>query len=188
MPTYLDPLHGISQSEALAEAAVAAPIDSVRLLTYELWHPSMTTPVRIVADHQNLSATLESDAPRNASEEVEFTAAAVSIEVATESDQNESPQVRLVIDNVSGTITAMLRVARQSEDPAIRDALWEVIERVYMADDTSAPHRLPVLKVNLRSVRTGGPSAAFVATYRDAANLSVPTITFTPESYPGLLT
>lgn len=186
MPTFLDPLNGISQSEALAESAVAANIDRVILMAYELWHPSMTTPVRVVADHQNLTATLEADAPRNASESVTFTAARIDIQRPTESDQAESPQIRLTVDNVTDLLTDALRTARQSDDPAVRDAVWEVIERVYASDDTTAPHRQPVFKVNLRQATTGGPTATFVAAYRDTANLSVPTITFTPDSYPGL--
>jgi hypothetical protein len=187
MPTYLEPFHGVTQSEALALAATAAPVNIVELLTYEMWHPSMEVPVRIVSDSQTLLATLEADAPRNPGEEVEFLPARVSLQRATESDRTSAAQVALAIDNVSELITDQLRAARLSEDPAVRDALWQVIERVYTNEDTSAPHKLPPLRVTLRSVVTNGATSTFTAAFRDSTNLSVPAITFTPEAYPGLL-
>lgn len=187
MPTYQDPLNGLTESDALAEAAAVASIARAVLMTYELWHPSMTAPVRVVVDEEPMLATLEGDAPRNAGEEVLFMASRVQVQRPEESDKAESPEISLRVDNVSGYVSDALRTARESTDPAIRDATWQLIERVYASDDTTAPHRLPVFKVTPIRVGIAGATAIFTAAYRDSANTGIPAISFTPEAYPGLL-
>jgi len=187
MPTYLDPENGVELSVALAEAATYAPIGRAMLTTYELWHPSMTTPVRVVVNQEAISATLEDDAPRNPSEDVVFLASRVVHQIPEESDQAASPEILLRVDNVTGFLADALRTAREETDPLIRDAQWELIERVYASDDLTAPHILPVFKVTVRRVSMQGPTAILTAAYRDSVNTGIPAITFTPEAYPGLL-
>ena len=188
MPNYLPEENGLTLSEALAEAAYAAPITRAMLTTYELWHASMSAPVRVVVDEQPLSAVLEADAPRNPGEDVVFLASRVTHEIPEESDQAQSPEIILRVDNVTGYIADALRTARNQTDPAIRDSPWQLIERVYASDDTTAPHILPVFKTSVRRIVMQGPTAVLTAAYRDSVNTSIPAITFTPESYPGLLT
>lgn len=182
------PENGLSLSEALLEAAMYAPISRVMLTTYEVWHPSMTVPVRVVVDHQALTATLEADASRNPGEEVDFIPCNVSYERPEESDEAKSPEMNLRVDNITGAISDALRRARLATDPEVRDATWELIERVYASDDASGPHILPVFKVALVRVSRNDSVAIFTAAYRDSVNTSIPAITFTPEAYPGLLT
>ncbi len=180
MPTYLDPLNGVSLSVALAEAAAIAPITRVMIPTYELRHPSLATPVRVAANHEDVLATLEDDAPEDASTEVEFLACAVSIGRPEESDTAASPSISLTINNVSGLMSDALRTARGSAVP------WELTERVYASDDTSAPAVLPVLTLTMTSAEIDGTTVVLTCSYGDPANLSVPAITFTPAEYPGL--
>lgn len=186
MPTYLDPINGLSDSEAYAEAAVAAGVDDVRLATYEVWHPAMSTPVRVVANDEDFAATLEDTAPRNALEEVVFKRSRVSQERAEEG-AGASGDVQLRVDNVSLIIASALRTIKASNDPAIRDAKWQVIERVYMYSEPGAPARIPVLKLTLTRCVMNGATAVFTASHRDSVNTAIPAISFTPESYPGLL-
>ncbi len=188
MPTYLDAENGLSLSEALLEAATYAPVSRAMLNTFELWHASMSAPVRVVVDEQPLSAVLEADAPRNPGEDVVFMASRVTHEIPEESDQAQSPEIILRVDNVTGYIADALRIARSHTDPAIRDSPWQLIERVYASDDLTAPHILPVFKVTVRRIVMQGPTAVLTAAYRDSVNTSIPAITFTPERYPGLLT
>lgn len=188
MPTYLDPLNGISLSEALAEAAVYAPITRVILQTLELWHPVMTAPVRVVVNTEAITATLEASAPRNGGEAVTFIASQIQVDLPEESDKPESPSLVVTVSNVNLQIKRIIDAIRASSDPAIRDARWELIERVYVSDDLSAPHKIPVLKLTAIRAQMQGELAAFTATYTDSANTSIPATTFTPESYPGLLT
>lgn len=188
MPTYADPENGLSLSEALLEAATYAPVSRVMLITYELWHPSMTSPVRVVVDHAPLTATLEADAPRNPGASVSFIPCNVTYERPVESDDGRAPEMSLRIDNVTGLISDALRRARLSDVPAVRDATWDLIERQYASDDTTGPAILPVFKVKLTRVTRNDTSAVFTAAYRDSVNFSIPAITFTPESYSGLQT
>lgn len=188
MPSYLDPLHGLSISEALAEDAIGADVSRVKLHTFELWHPSMTEPTRVVVDTQPLTATLEDDAPRNPGEEVEFLASYIEFDVPEEAEARGANEINFSIENVTQFVSEALEAARESTDPAVRDATWQLIERVYMSDDTSAPAKRPVFKITLKRVTMSGGIAQFTAAYRPSANTSIPAITFTPEYYSGLLT
>ena len=187
MPTYLDPLNGISLSAAIAESAVSARVDRIRLTCYELWHASRTEPLRVVADTEPLTATLEASAPRNPSESVVFMASGVTYDVPEESTDAASAEINLRIDNVSGHVYDMFAAAEVSSDPAIRDSLWELIERVYASDDTSAPAVIPVFKTTPVRVSMNGATAIITCRARNPANRAIPAISFTPESYPGLV-
>jgi hypothetical protein len=157
------------------------------LETIELWHPSMASSVRLVVDEVNLIATLEIDAPRNPGETVTFKACYMVIEKPEESDKAATPEVTIRIDNVSGDIADVLDTARESSDPSIRDATWQLIERVYASDDATGPAVLPTFKLTPIRVAMQGASALVTAAYRPSVNTSIPAITFTPEKYPGLL-
>lgn len=188
MPTMTDPENGLSLSEALLESAMYATITRVMLTTYEVWHPSMNVPVRVVVDQQALTGTLEASAPRNPSEAVVFTPCNVQYERPEESDDAKAPEMILRVDNITGLISDALRRARLSTDPAVRDAPWELIERVFASDDASGPDILPVFKVALVRVSRNDTTAIFTAAYRDSVNFQIPAVMFTPESYSGLNT
>lgn len=180
MPTYLDPLHGVTLSVALAEAAAIAPVTRVMLHTFELRHAALPAPIRIVNDHANLLATLEAGAPLNPSTEVEFLACPVRIQRPEESAAAQSPSITLSVDNVSGAVSDALALARGSND------LWEVTERVYASDDTSAPAVLPPLTLTMVTAEITATGASITASFGDPVNVAVPAITFTSTEYPGL--
>jgi hypothetical protein len=186
MPTFLPPLNGVTYSEAYAEAAAYASITRVMLMTYELWHPVMSAPVRVVVNQEAIDATLEDTAPRNAGEEVHFIASSVQAEIPEESDGSASPTLQVHVANVTRQLKQTLDAIRESNDPTIRDARWQLIERVYASDDLTGPHRLPVFKLTVIRVATSGNRATLTAAYRDSANTAIPSATFTPERYPGL--
>lgn len=188
MPDYLNPLNGLEISEALAEDAIGAGVDDVKVSAFEIWHPSMSEPTRVVVDSDAMLATLEADAPRNAGEEVNHLACSILFDVAEESGALGNGEMSFQISNINQFISEALDLARESEDPDIRDATWQLIERVYMRSDTSAPHKLPVLKITLARVTMQGGTAVFTAAWRPSSNTSIPAITFTPEYYSGLLT
>lgn len=174
-------IKGLTLDAALLEAAAFAPVSRVMLSCYELWHPSMAEPVRLVRDYANFTCSLESDAPRNPGAEVEHMAAWFRFTRATESDQSDSPQVTVSIDNVAGLMTRALAAARGSRD------LWELIERVYASDQPGAPAITPPLRVNLTDVEMAGGTCTAQAIYADPVNVSVPSRLFTPEKYAGLV-
>jgi len=188
MPVYLEPLNGISYSEAMAESAVGARIDRVILSTFELWHPVMgAAPIRAVVDTEPLTATLEATAPRNPGETVDFIPSQLQIEYPEESENANSPTLTITVSNVSRLIKDVLDQIRASTDPEVLYGKWELIERIYASDDTTAPAKMPPFQLTLTKVRTQGAVTTLTAAYRDSANTAIPAITFTPEAYPGLL-
>lgn len=180
MATYREPLHGVAFSEALAEAAAIAPITRVMLSTFELWHPSLIDPIRVVNDYVPLLATLEEDAPRHGGLEVEFLACPVTVNKPEESDGAATPEITLAVANVSGIWSEALKKSRGSSIP------WQIIERVYASDDTSAPAILPPTTLTLTHTQITGVITQLTASFGDPVNTAVPRVTFRREQYPGL--
>lgn len=181
MPTYLPPRKGVALSEAAAEAIAVAPLQRAMLYCYEVWHPTMAEPIRVVRDYVPLLATLEATAPRNPSEEVEHLACSVRVERPEESDAAGAPEVSFTLANVNGLLKQALDAARGSRD------VWEVTERVYSSDDTSGPAISPPLTLTFTSAVMKGGMATLVASFGDdPVNKSIPAITFKPEEYVGL--
>ena len=171
---------GVTLTEALQEAAAIAPVQRAMLYAYELWHVSLSEPVRFVNDLQDLTATLEADAPRDAGQEVTFVSCPLAFRRPAESDDAASPTVQLTRPDVASALAALLEAARGSTEP------WHLIERLYASDDTSTPALLPPLSFELTQVVLKGSEAALAAQYDDDANVAVPRITFKREEYPGL--
>lgn len=179
MPIYQDPRHGVSMSYAQMEAAAVALITRAMLNTFELYHP-LSGRYRFVADHVDLLATLEADAPEDASTEVEFLKAPLTINKPDESDSAANPEISLSLDNVAGLMAAQLELTRGSLIP------WQLTERVYASDDTSGPAILPPTVLELNSVGIKGAALIMRANFGDPANVSVPRLTFRRGQYPGL--
>jgi hypothetical protein len=184
VPVYDPALHGLRLSQALKKAAAAAPIDYAVLYAYELYHPSMAEPARIVNNMVPIEAGLEADAPRNPSEVVTFMASAIRVSRPPEGDQSDAPQINIEIDNVSSVLTQALRVARST--PAYALQPWELIERIYCSNDLTAPDQLPPMTVTLTNVSYNATTATLTASFGDPVNVSVPRETFKPEQYVGL--
>ena len=181
MATYLPPRKGVRLSQAAAEAIAVAPLQRAMLYCYEVWHPTMAEPIRVVRDYVPLMATLEATAPRNPGEEVEHLACSVSVERPEESDASSAPQVSFVIANVNGLLKQALDAARGSRE------VWEVIERVYASDDTSEPAVMPPLTLTFTSADMKGGMATLTAGFGDdPVNKSIPALTFKPEEYTSL--
>lgn len=184
MPVFEAPIHGLNLSEALKEAAAIAPVGRAVLYAYELYHPSMSEPVRVVRNHEPIEARLEADATRNPNEFVTFLASAVRVSRPPEGDQAEAPSINITIDNVSAQLTQALRRARQSVEGALQQ--WELIERVYCSDDLDGPDIEPPSRFTLSQVSYDAVTATLTANFGDPVNVSIPAITFKPEEYPGL--
>lgn len=171
---------GVTLTEAIQEAAAIAPVQRVMLYAYELWHPTMSAPVRFVNDAAALTATLEAGAPRNAGAAVLFDACPIELKRPEESDTAASPTIDLSRGDVAGVLKAGVDAARGSLEP------WQLIERVYASDDLSGPALLPPLSFELVRVDIIGTGAGVSAQYDDDFNTAVPRITFKRSEYPGL--
>lgn len=181
MPTYKSPRHGVELSEGLHEAAAVALVSRVMFNTFELWHSVGTPePIYVVNDYEDLLATKEATASRDAGLEVEFFKSSITINRPDEGDQAGTPEISLTVENVAGIMSDAVKRARGSRVP------WELIERVYASDDTSGPAILPPMKMYLTNVQYDGETATFKASFGDSVNLSVPKLTFKRKEYPGL--
>lgn len=180
MPNYQTARNGVSMSYAQLEAAAVAPVTRPMLNTYELYHP-LSGRHRFVADNENLLATLEADAPADASTEVEFLAAPLTIDKPDESDTAATPETTLSLDNVSGLMSSQLDLTRGSLTP------WELTERVFAGDDTSGPAILPPTVLDVDGVAIKGTALALKASFGNPNDVNVPRRTFKRSDYPGLV-
>jgi hypothetical protein len=172
---------GVTLKTALQQAAAIAPIQRTMLYAYELYHVSFAEPVRFVNDREPLFATLEADAPRDASAEVEFLACPLKLNRPEESDTAQSPTVTLERPDVAGILKAAMDNARGSLEP------WTLIERQYASDDTSGPVMLPPMSFEVTLVDISASAASLSAQFDDEVNSPVPRITFKRSEYPGLM-
>lgn len=171
---------GVTYSEALQEAAAIAPIGRAMLYAYELWHPTLSAPLRFVDDKADLTATLEADAPRNAGATVEFVACPLAVARPEESDTAAAPTITMGRPDVAGLLREAADTARGSLEP------WELIERVFASDDTSEPALLPPRRVEMLGLQINAASGALEFGFDDDNSEAVPAIRFTRRDYPGL--
>lgn len=99
-------------AEALKEAYAAAPADTVIYHTITLDHSTFATPLYLVRDRTDLSATLETG------EAVTFVAYAFDFK-RPEVSVGGVPQLVVEIDNVSQAILAAVQAASAATDPVI---------------------------------------------------------------------
>lgn len=175
MPHYLDARHGVTLSEAYAEAAASAPAHRSNIFTYELTHPSFEARICIVNAFEGITATIETG------ESVDFVACPVQVIPPAENDAAEAPSITVSIDGVSAAVAAQLEAAAKTHD------LIKIIERVYVSDDLSAPAHLPPLCLTLQTVTITATRVTAQARFTDPVNRGFPRKDHLPREYPGLV-
>lgn len=181
-------------SEALKEAYAHASVEDVILHTLELHHSSFTDPVRVVNDFGTLlqasatyggldiyghSLTLESTAPRNPGEAVEFVGLYFNMELPAQS-ANQLPEVRITLDNVTREVSQYLDEAVESNEPIT------VIYREYLLNTpTVVQFKLEGLDIHKVTSRTN--TVTMSAVFADLTNKSFPDRVYRPEEFPGLI-
>lgn len=167
-------------SEAIKEAYASAPDNVVILDTLELLHPSFTTPIRVVRDHADLTATLESTAPQNAGQAVTFVGYSFNLTLPPMSDQTALPQIVVTIDNVDREIVANIEAAMATTD------VITAIYRPYLSTDLSAPQMIPPMEFEAQSFMADVFQVQATFSYGDPANRAFPNDYFTVDRFPGL--
>ena len=167
-------------SQALKEAYAAAPDSVVAYHTLEIYHPSFTQPIRVVRDFVDLQATLESTAPRDASQSVTFIGFGFDI-VPPEVSATGVPQCQITIDNVSRDIVANLELAIASNQPIT------VIYRLFLSSDLSAPQNNPPMTLTIISMSADVFKVTATATFGDLVNKRFPSQMYTTDRFPGLV-
>lgn len=186
MPIYRTAKRGISYSEALAAAYASAPESEILLDTLEFQHASFVTAglpyaVRVVNDHTELLAFLESDAPLNAGEEVSFMPTRFTVTRPSETDSGSTPELEITVDNAARVLVPYLDAVKESRDPIM--VTW----RPYLASDLTAPHMTPVLTLSLTSVSLDMSQVVARAGFGNMVNRRFPALEYLSTKHPGLV-
>jgi hypothetical protein len=137
---------------------------------------------RIVNDWENLTATLEADAPVDGGTEVDFVGIPFRFTSPPETDSGVPSAVTLAIDNIGADITALVMEVQESEEPIM------VIVRRYLPSDLSAPHVLPVERLYVEppvTINADG-TAEFRCSFGDLTNRKFPRTEYRRETHPTL--
>jgi uncharacterized protein DUF1833 len=175
------PRLGVQYSEAIAAAMAVAPEDEIILETLEFNHPAFVddlghvVPVRVVNDHVDLQAYLESGGGL-----ATFKACYFKFARPEESTDSSMPEVAIQVDNVAKILIPYLKVAVKSRVPITM--IW----RPYLLSDLSGPHMLPVLTLQLRNVNCDMNSVSATAGFVDLANRRFPGNEYSSKLFPGL--
>ncbi|NIF80133.1 DUF1833 domain-containing protein [Paraburkholderia sp. Cy-641] len=173
-------------SEALAEVYASNPKDDFALNTLEIRHPTFVdddgnpAPIRVVADHVPLTATLEADAPLNPGAPVEFSAMAFGFKLPT-TEEGQAPQLDVTLDGVSRDVVAHL------ENAVAQTAQIEVTYRRFLAANPAAgPQDGEPLTLYASKANATLTQAKMSATLTDIHNKAYPSRTYTATEFPGL--
>lgn len=175
-----------TMSEAWKEACASVPAGIVQLHTLEFRHPNFRdqynepTSIRVVLDHQDLTAVLESDAPLNAGESVVFVKMAFGLQLPN-IESVAMPELKIVIDNVSREIEDNLALATASPYPI------EVTYREYLSNDLTGPQNNPPLTFTLKDPEADDNQVTATASTSDSGNRQFPSEVYTSARFPGLV-
>ena len=173
-------------SDALKEAYASNPVNQIIFDTLEIRHPAFVddngnpTAARIVIGYEDLYATLESDAPMNAGEQVRFQAMAVDVK-RPGFEENQTPQLVITLDNVGRELIGYLEAA--ASDPNV----IEVTYRPYLLSDLSAPQMDPPITMIATDVQVDVFQVQITATLDDVTNWAFPHRLYQPADFPGLI-
>ena len=166
--------------QAIKEAYAAAPDNVIIYHTLEFRHPSFTTPIRVVRDYTDLTATLEASAPVDAGQAVTFVRFAFNL-VKPEVSATGVPQCTIEIDNVSRDIVANIEASLSSTSPI------SVTYREFISSDLSGPQNDPPITMSLLSVTADTFKVKAVAGFPDLVNRRFPTKEYDAETFSGLV-
>jgi len=157
----------------------------VVLHTLELRHPAFldddgeNTAVRVVRDHSDLDARLETDAPVNAGEIVMFVAMGFELNLPPV-DTAPVPEIVVTLDNISREIVKHLDAAADSQEKI------EVTYRPYLSTDLEGPQLDPPIHLVLTEVEADVFRVTGKARMLDIGNKAFPSENYTARTYPGL--
>ena len=154
------------------------PEAQIEYRTIELYHPQFSQTYRFVNTYNNITATLESNAPRD-SGDVLFEAATFKVEEPSERNDNDQiltvtagiqdGKIREMVDSISGT--------------GFLDQI-NVVYRVYYSGDLTQPAKTP-LYLYASGINFDNQKASFTAEDTDL-NTKRSGVLYTTEFFPGL--
>lgn len=171
----------MSLSPAQREAYARANTSLIHLPALEFRHPVFAEPLRVVNYDRNLELPLESYAPVNEGEVVEFAGLACEIKEPDIDTQVDST-FNIQIDGVSGFAQPLLALANRTAQPI------EATVRFYAYNLATgiADGPVGVIHLQVRSMSVTKTAVALTLGYTNTANKSFPAQKYTVESNPGL--
>lgn len=169
-----------TMTQALKEAYASAPSNVVIYSTLELRHPAFTSPIRVVRDYEDLTATLEASAPADAGQSVLFVRFAFEF-TKPELNANSVPQITIEMDNVDRSIVANIESAMTTTD------LVQCTYREYLSSDLSGPQNNPPLSMTIMTITADVFRVKATAGFPDLMNRRFPSLAYEAETFPGLL-
>ena len=166
-------------SQAIKEAYASAPSGVIIYHTLELRHPAFTSPIRVVRDYVDLTATLEATAPVEAGAAVLFVRFAFEFTKPEVSAQGV-PQITIEMDNVDRAIVANVEAALTTTD------LVQCTYREYISTDLSGPQNNPPLHMTIMSISADVFRVKATAGFPDLMNRRFPSTAYDAEVFPGL--
>lgn len=167
---------------AQREAYARAKSTVVHIWALEFRHVTFADHIRIVQNRNDVTFSLEADAPANPGESKIFIGTGLRVgepEISTEVDSTLSIQ----IDGVSGIIQNPFTVANKTAFPvecAARPISYDVITG-------TVGQILGRLDLQVRSLSLNMTSVNVKLGYTNTANRPFPYINYTPQSNPGLI-
>ncbi|AEA59778.1 hypothetical protein bgla_1g10950 [Burkholderia gladioli BSR3] len=174
-------------TEALAEVMSANPAGEVVLDTLEFRHPVFIdangnpAPVRVVANHEDLDAVLESDAPLNPGQSVRFIGMPFQFAMPP-MGEGQAPQVDIIVDGASSEMVAHL------ESAVTQTQQVEVTHRRFLASNPAAgPQDGDPLTLYIASAKATLTRVTLTATLTDIHNSPFPSDVYRPDVFVGLV-
>lgn len=170
-------------SAAQKEAYARAHVSTVSLCALELRHTAFGSGViRLAQGVDDVTFTLENNAPANASTSVTFTAVGFSISEPIINTEPDSV-ISLTLAGISGLVLPSLGNAAKSSVPVEATLRWLSFDTVAK---TVGEVYLPI-HLQARGFNTTKMSVTMKLGYTNTANKAFPSILYTAESNPSLL-
>ena len=137
-------------SDALKEARTYAPTDVISYDTLDFIHPDLPSPLRLVSGLENISAKLESTAPKNAGQVVSFRGVPFTFKAPSQG-VGPTPEAVLEISNAGSEISSVFDSIMHSFFPV------KIIYRTYTNKTLlSGPQLTPPPTFQMVSASGGG--------------------------------
>lgn len=164
---------------SLNEVRASAPAGIVIVETLEIYHASFPEPIRICNQLHDFTATLEDSAPRDAGEEVAFSASSFAL-VLPRAGSSGIQTINIKISNIDLMASDHLEIALENPGAV------SIIFRIYLSSDTSGPAENPPTTLTLQSAVADSTFLTAKAKNSDNINRKFPSLVYNSFDHPGL--
>jgi hypothetical protein len=172
-------------SDAIREAWAVAPAGLIPYDTLEFLftRDGVLRSERFVRERHAITATLEADAPLDASAAALFNPAAFSVKLPEQKGEGGSPQMDITVPNIGRELALHLKAASFSATPV------RAVYRVYTNLDLTAPHQSPgPLIMDVASVSANVDSVTAHCHFGGSGQRRFPGLEYQLRHHPSMAT